>query len=135
MLKVLALVALVVLAAGCVGNTVTFKECKFDYTKIREDQVAKLWVEIENNGDFSRDLQVVFIHPQTITIESKGKPVRGFNVTVEPKGATSGRRYFNVYGDYVEGQPSSPWEVEVRIYSDNELVEGKKLTLTILPPE
>ncbi len=134
MFKVLALLALVVLAAGCVGNTVTFKECGLDYTKIKEDQVAKLWIEIENNDDFSRDLQVAFIHPPTVTIESKGKPVEGFNVTVDAKGATSGRRYFNVYGDYVEGQPSSPWEIEVRIYSEDEFIEGKKLTLTILPP-
>lgn len=134
MRKVLVLLALVVLAAGCVGNTVTFKECKLDYSKIKVDQMAKLWIEIENNGDFKRDVQVVFVYPETVTIESRGKRAEGFNVTVDPKGATSGRKYFNVYGDYVEGQPSSPWDIEIMMYSDNELLGEKKLTITILPP-
>lgn len=125
----------VVLVSGCIDfSAITFKECRLDYDKIKEDQVAKLWIEIENKGDVTQDVELWFIYPETVTIESKGEKVKGFNVTVDPKGATSGRKFFNVYGDYIAGQPSSPWDVKVQIYSGGELITERELTITILPP-
>jgi len=130
------LLVLILLTAGCLGSsTVTFKECKLEYDRIKEDQMTKLWIEIENTGEVEKDLQIIFDYPQTVTIEEKGKKVTGFNTTVGPEGATSGRRYFNVYGDYVEGQPSSPWDIEIKMFSQNELVDQTELTLTVLPQE
>ncbi len=131
---ILASIIGIIFVSGCLGNSVKFKECKLDYSKIKEDQMTKMWVEIENNGEITKDIQVTFIYPKTLTIESKGKKTTGFNVTVDPNGATSGRKSFTVYGDYIEGQPSSPWDIEVKMYVDKELVGEKKLTLTILPP-
>lgn len=129
------LLVLILLTCGCTGSTVKFKECKLEYDRIKEDQMTKLWIEIENTGEMEKDLQIVFDYPETITIEEKGEKVYGFNVTVAPEGATSGRSYFNVYGDYVKGQPSSPWDIEIIMFSQNELVDQTKLTLTVLPQE
>ena len=134
MKALIILLALIILSSGCLGGSVSFKECRLDYNKIKEDQTAKMWIEIENNGEITRDIQVVFVYPETVTVESKGKKTTGFNVTVEPDGATSGRRSFTVYGDYVEGQPSSPWDIEVRMFSGRELLGTKTLTITILSP-
>ncbi len=132
--KIALLMVTIIIVGGCLGSSVSFKECRLDYSKIKEDQIAKLWIEIENTGDFERDVQVVFGYPETVTIEDRGRKTEGFNFTVQPKGATSGRKSFNVYGEYIEGQPSSPWEIEVMMYSGKELLEEKKLTVTILPP-
>ncbi|UCG95814.1 MAG: hypothetical protein JSV92_02055 [archaeon] len=126
------LVALI-FAGGCVGSTVKFKECRLDYDRIREDQMSKLWIEVENTGEVTRNVQVVFSYPETVTIESRDREIRSFNVTVDPEGATSGRRYFNVYGEYVEGQPSSPWDIEIKLFANNELMDERKLTLVVLP--
>lgn|GEM_PF-2485914 len=126
----------VVLVGGCLESaTVNFKECRLDYDRINENRVAKLWIEIENSGDFIKEVEVKFVYPEEVTIEDKGKRTEGFNVTIDPNGATSGRKSFNVYGDYVEGQPSSPWEIKVQMYVGKEMVKEKTITLTVLPSD
>ena len=134
MKKVLTFVFLasVLMVAGCIGGSnISFKECKLDYNTIEENQMAKLWIEIENKGEIKKDLQVVFVYPEEVNIEKNGNKKDGFNVTVEPNGATSGRVAFDVYGEYIEGQPSSPWEIEVKMFSEKELIDEKELTLTV----
>jgi len=126
--------AVILAASGCIGGgNVSFKECELDYNTIKENQMAKLWIEIENNGEIKKDLQVVFVYPDEVAVEKNGNERTGFNVTVEPNGATSGRVPFDVYGEYIEGQPSSPWEIEVKMFSGNELVDEKELVLTVTP--
>ncbi len=129
----LLLIVFVLIVGGCI-NKLDFKECDLEYKKIKENQITKLWIEIENKGETQKDVQVVFEYPETVVIEKRGKKVYGFNSTLEPEGSTTGRKSFNVYGEYIEGQPSSPWDINVKIYSENELVTEKRVTVTILPP-
>jgi len=129
-----ALISMVLTVSGCIsGSNIRFKECDLDYDTINEDQMSQLWIEIENKGEVRKEVQVVFVYPKKLAVEKNGKASNGFNVTVEPNGATSGRMAFDVYGEYIEGQPSSPWDLEVRMFSGNELIDEKELTLTVTP--
>jgi len=128
------LIVFIILSSGCLGNSVKFKECKLDYSKIKENQMTHLWIDIENTGEIAKEVHVLFLYPETVTIESRGKKTTGFNVTVEPDGATSGRKSFILYGDYIAGQPSSPWDIIIQMYSGKELLEEKILTVTVIPP-
>jgi len=129
----IALAILVVFASGCVSNGLKFKECKLQHPKIREDQMTSLWINVENNENDAKNVQLVFVYPDDVTIERNGEKIKSFNITLEPNGATSGRKEFSVYGDYIEGQPSTPWDIVVQMYSDGELIKECKQTITIMP--
>ena len=127
------LIAFVILASGCVSGGIKFKECKLQHSKIREDQMTSLWIDVENDEDKTKNIQLEFVYPNDVAIEKNGEKIKSFNITLEPNGATSGRKEFLVYGDYIEGQPSTPWDIVVQMYSDGKLVKECKQTITITP--
>jgi len=72
------LIVFIILSSGCLGNSVKFKECKLDYSKIKENQMTHLWIDIENTGEIAKEVHVLFLYPDTVTIESRGKKTTGF---------------------------------------------------------
>lgn len=127
------LVALISIG-GCISNDLKFKECKLQEQKIKETQSTSLWIEVENRGDEQKNISLQFLYPKYLTIERDNRLIKFYNMTIEPNGATSGRKEFKVHGKYIEGQPFSPWDLTIQMYADGKLIKECKLTVTILPP-
>lgn len=129
----LTLIALVFIS-GCVGDSLKFKECKLQESKIKEGQMTSLWIEVENKGKEQKNVSLEFIYPEYVTVERDGKLIKYYNITIEPNGATSGRKEFKIRGKYIQGQPSSPWKILIQMYADGKMVKKCEQTITILPP-